>query len=199
MNFRIVAASLLCSLLFPAFWGSAAAAGDAANPEDPANPYFVIAERNVFHLVPIPPPPEPEKPKEDLPVIQISGFVKIGKSTKALFTSAPKDKKEGPTYYSLAEGETQGFLELVRIHPDKGEVEIVNSGVKMTLSLKEDSPKNTITSAPSPGIRPQDGFHRGPRMPGMPGFPPMGGPGGPARVNLPGGRPNYPMRPLRGQ
>src|ERR1035441_2153142 len=75
------------------------------NADDASNPYSVIVERNIFHLNPPPPPPEPEKPKIELPVVKITGFVNIGNKSKVLFVSEPKDKKDGAIYYSLAEGE----------------------------------------------------------------------------------------------
>jgi hypothetical protein len=109
------------------------------NPNGASNPYAIISDRNVFHLNPIPPEPVPEPPKVELPVIKLSGFFKQGRQTKALFSSQPKDKKDGTIYYNLSEGEKSGFLELVKIHYDQGEAEIVNSGTRMTLSFKDDS------------------------------------------------------------
>ncbi|HZM03929.1 MAG TPA: hypothetical protein VFC44_13035 [Candidatus Saccharimonadales bacterium] len=199
-----MAASLLGCLLFPAVSGMAAVATDTV--ADPANPYFVISERNVFHLNPIPPPPEPEKPKQDLPVIKISGFVKVGNSSKALFSSTSKDKKDLPIYYSLSEGEKQGFLELVKIDRDKGEAEIINSGVKMTLNLKDDTLKDTISAPPAGGPM-QARFDNRRGLPPIPG---VGRAGAPARVNVPYAGPtgarstgpnpfNFPMRTRRGQ
>lgn len=114
-------------------------ASDTPPSTQSSNPYSVIAERNVFRLVPPPPPPAPDVPKPDLPIIKLSGFLKVGSSTRALFSSVPKDKKEGPTYYDLAEGQKQGILEVVKIHDDAGSVEIINSGTPATLTLKDDS------------------------------------------------------------
>jgi hypothetical protein len=213
MNFRFVAAaSLLGYLLHPAISSAAATAAAAAPPvaapagsdnvQDPGNPYFIITERNVFHLNPIPPPPEPEKPKEDLPVVKISGFIKVGNSSKALFSSTLKNKKDEPVYYSLAEGEKQGFLELVRIYPDNERVDILNSGVKMTLSIKEDTLKPgagvpAATGGPKDnGL--QSAFRHRPGLPGMPGMPGAQGMGDGNRQGRPG-FPNFPPRPWRGQ
>jgi hypothetical protein len=136
--------------LSPVFWvmgclvfvksgASAPSVPFALDPADASNPYALISERNIFHLNPIPPEPAPELPKVELPVVKFSGFYRVGRVTKALLCSLPKDKKEEPIYYDLSEGEKEGFLEVVKIHYDKGEVDVVNSGTPMTLSLKEDS------------------------------------------------------------
>jgi hypothetical protein len=187
MNFT-AAAGLLGCLLLLARGGSAA----AAVPDENANPYSVISERNVFHLNPIPPPAPPaETPKADLPEIKLSGFLKIGKSTHALFSSRPKDKKEAPIYYDLVDGEKEGILEVVKIHEDKGEVEIVNSGTPVTLSLKNDAIKESplAKGAEADAGRPHD--HRSTFEPEhMPGrsayrFPVPGQTGGSVQPGFP--------------
>ena len=98
-------------------------------------------ERNIFHLNP-PPPPEPEKPKVEVPVVKISGFVNIGHKKTVLFVSQPKDKKDGPIYYSLTEGEksADGKLELLKIHSAEESVDVINDGVTQTaLTAKDDT------------------------------------------------------------
>jgi hypothetical protein len=162
MNCR-AAARLLGCLLLLARGGPRA----TAQADEDANPYSVISERNVFHLNPIPPPPAEEPKKEDLPEIKLSGFLKIGKSTHALFSSRPKDKKDGPIYYDLVDGEKEGILEVVKIHEDRGEVDILNSGTPGTLSLKNDTIKEAAPekgaqanslSPPRPGSQFPGGF-----------------------------------------
>jgi hypothetical protein len=158
--------------------GAPGVPGGAETADDTSNPYSVIVERNIFHLSPPPPPPEAEKPKVELPVIKITGFVNIGSTSKVLFLSEPKDKKEGPFYYSLAEGEksSDGRFELVRIHPAQDEVDVINDGVPVTLTVKDDS----LGSSPAPaassgeGERPATGNPRS-GMPGRPMFPPRRG------------------------
>ena len=163
MNLKATARLLACLFLLAQGWPLAAGA-----PDDDADPYAVISERNVFHLNPIPPPPPPpEAPKADLPVIKLSGFLKIGKTTHALFSSTPKDKKEEPMYFNLADGEKEGILEVVKIHEDKGEVEIINSGTPLTLSLKKDTLDPTAP-APNKGAPANSDLARGPRPPGVP-------------------------------
>jgi hypothetical protein len=154
----------------------------------------VIVERNIFHLTAPPPPPEPEKPKLELPVIKITGFVNIGNSSRVLFVSEPKDKKEDPTYYSLAQGERSSDgkhqLELVRILPSQEGADVINDGVAVTLTVKDDSlgatPMPTPASAPNQGerpIRPRGGrpMFPGRPIPGIPGVPGGNGFSFPAR------------------
>ncbi|MGO8696849.1 MAG: hypothetical protein ACLQVY_03920 [Limisphaerales bacterium] len=165
----------------------------SALPVDSTNPYAVISERNVFHLNPIPPPPPPEPSKADLPVIKLSGFFKVGKKTRALFSSAPAKKDETWTYFNLAEGEKEGVLEVVRIDEADGKVDVLNTGTPATLTLKED------VIAASPGAPGKQGPVRyGLPVPGMPrrSFPTPGA--GMTRAGWPGGGPtSTPMRPRR--
>jgi hypothetical protein len=168
MKIKRVGSIVGCTLLAWPCWVSAL-------PEDSSNPYAVITERNVFHLNPIPLPPPPEAPKEDLPQIKLSGFFKIGKKTRALFSSAPKKKEETWTYYNLAEGEKEGVLEVVKIDEAEGKVEVLNTGRPATLTLKEDTIESAAAAVPgAPGKQGPEN-HR-PPLPGMPGrsFAPQG-------------------------
>jgi hypothetical protein len=124
-------------------------------PDNSSNPYAVISDRNVFRLNPIPPVAGPEPPKVELPVVKLTGFFRIGHTTNALFCALPKDKKEAPSYYNMREGEKRDFLEVVKIHFDKGEVEVLNSGTPVTLNLKDDSLVAKQETAPGkPGSNP---------------------------------------------
>src|SRR5581483_2407294 len=124
-----------CLFLSGARWARADDVNDAANP------YSIIPERNVFHLnPPPPPPPPPETTKADLPIIKITGIVRIGDQLRALFVQESKDKKDTtPTYYNLAAGERQGILEVVKIDPVGQKVDVINSGKSTTLTVKDDS------------------------------------------------------------
>jgi len=125
-----------------------------------ANPYSVITERNPFRLNPPPPPPEPSKPPSPaLPVVILSGFMRTGNQWKVLLSV----KTENPdphgqritSYLALAEGDKQevgigdkkGTVELVEIHADQEKVEILNSGERNTLSMKDNGFEN-LASAP---------------------------------------------------
>ncbi|HWD17994.1 MAG TPA: hypothetical protein VHB20_01845 [Verrucomicrobiae bacterium] len=176
-----------------------------AAEEPDANPYAVISERNVFHLNPPPPPaPPPEAPKADLPVIKITGIVKIANRIRALFVSQPKNGKETPTYFNLGEGERDGILQVVKIYPDDQKVDVINSGTPATLTVKEDSLAKNEGPAPAaapgaPGTPGGPGAPGGPRAPGFPNMPPL--PGGVRRTpvpSFPGMSPPAPEAPAGG-
>ena len=173
----------------------------AAGPpaDDASNPYSVIVERNIFHLNPLPPPPEPEKPKVELPVVKITGFLSVGTRNKVLFSATSKEKKE-PAYYSLVEGERSGDgkLELVKIHPAKDAVDVINDGTLVTLTLKDDAakPSETASATPAGEAPPSPGGPPSPvgRFAGKPLFPGRSLPGAPG----PGANGfAFPMRPRR--
>ena len=163
MNFKATTGLLVC-LPFVAFNGTLRASTSRRVEE--SNPYSVISERNVFHLNPIPPPPALEPAKVELPDIKLSGFVKIGKSTHALFAWISKDKKKEPIYYDLSEGQKDGLVEVIKIREEKGEVDILNSGTPATLTLKNDSlelagtPPNNRAVTKS-RLFPEPAFNRG--------------------------------------
>jgi hypothetical protein len=195
MNLNVPAGLMGCLLLVPC--GLAAPDGPPARTSDEAaNPYAVIGDRNIFHLNPIPIPPQEDQVKKDLPVIKLSGFLEIGTKVRALFCSSPKQPKEEPAYYNLAEGEKSDMLEVVKIHYKEGLVDIINSGTPMTLSLKDDSLATKERVAASIASHPaQPGGFGGrkaggpPSMPG--GFPAHAGkasdfpPGGGANGSFP--------------
>jgi hypothetical protein len=127
---------------------------------DNSNPYAVIVDRNVFRLNPPPPPPAPQEKPKELPKVYLSGIIKIGDDVRVLFSIPPKDAKSQTSYFKLAPGEKDGDLELVKIHPDQQNVDVLVSGTAMTLSMLS----NTLASAgakaasgaaaPAPGARP---------------------------------------------
>jgi len=116
-----------------AFLATAKAATDI--PPADANPYSVISDRNVFHLNPPPPPVSAEDSKPvELPKVALTGFFGKGKSMKVLLAIPPKNSKDPWTYLTLVPGQRDQDVELVRIHAEKEEVEILNSGTAQTLS-----------------------------------------------------------------
>ena len=106
---------------------------------DNSNPYAVIIDRNVFRLNPPPPPPSAEKKPVDLPKVYLNGIIKVGDDVRVLFSIPPKDAKSQTTYFKLAPGERDDVLELVRVHPDQQEVDVLVSGTAMTLSVLSNS------------------------------------------------------------
>jgi hypothetical protein len=158
-------------------WGTAPGAAGADS-----NPYSAIGNRNMFHLNPAPPPPDPSSTKPvDLPKVMLTGFVGKGDDIRVLMAIASKDNKGSPTYLSLRPGERWGDeqdreVELVKIHLDSEEVEIINSGTPMTLSVKSNSYASASAPAPAhsgPGGPPA--MRRQSPVP-MPGMPPAAGP-----------------------
>lgn len=122
-----------------------AAAGDADN----ANPYAVIVDRNPFRLNP-PPPPQLATPPPalELPEVIFSGTMINAGQMKAMFavrSKAPKDPKaiqaggaqDTTSYICLKENETEGPVQLLKIMKGGDEVEIMNSGTRMVLNMKD--------------------------------------------------------------
>jgi hypothetical protein len=158
------------------------AATAAATTSEDANPYGVISEKNVFRLNPPPPaaPAEVAKPP-DIPKVMLSGFQKVGDRMKVYLAIPAKDAKDTTAYLALQAGEKERDVEVIKIREDKQEVDILNTGTLMTLTIKSNGFALTGGGA----------------APGKPG--PAGGPPGPGgrRLNIPAGGPQ-PMRPTAG-
>src|SRR5690348_9492501 len=110
MQFRLAIAGLICvGWMTGSVCGSTtnapAAAPDLQSPDSDSNPYSAIVKANVFQLKE---PPAPARRDEaalvNLPKINITGFRKReGEPLRALFATVPKDPKEPPKYFNLAE------------------------------------------------------------------------------------------------
>ena len=142
----------------------AAQVGDANN----SFPYVVIVKRNAFGLYPAPPPPGPTPaPGPELPKVIFKGTRQRGSHLWAMFAVKTTDakKQETTTYMSLAEGETSGPVQLISISPGGEEVEIMNSGTRMALNMKDNGFEKTGLAATGaltpPGMR---------VLPGSPGI-----------------------------
>ena len=115
----------------------------------PENPYHTIVDRNPFGLNP-PAPVDTNAVVATPPKnVKFNGITKAGGHKRAFFTIPGKDK-EPPQYVTLAEGEKVDVLEVSKIFEDEGEVEVVNSGIKMVLNFKNNGNKGA-TIAPQPG------------------------------------------------
>lgn len=125
----------------------AAAANPASTSDgngDNSNPYAIIIDRNIFRLNPPPPPPVAAVKPVDVPKVYLNGILKNGDDVRVLFSIPPKDGKSQTSYFKLAPGETasgekEDVLELVRIHPDQQEVDVVVNGTAETLSVLSNS------------------------------------------------------------
>lgn len=119
--------------------------GDNADQSTPiaddSNPYSAIIRANVFHLTDPPKPAEkPDQTLLNIPKVNISGFLRhADQPVRALFATVPKDPKESPRYFNLAEGEKEDILQLVKIHPGQDAVDVVIAGTAVTLTTKSNS------------------------------------------------------------
>lgn len=136
MRLRIVLLCVCC-LAVQKTWAGNPSSRPTSGTSSSDNPYRVIFERNVFHLNPQPIPVPYEPPPPPLPDIKICGFVVEAGHARALFACVPKDAKQPELYYDLTEGERDGILQLVKIHLAEQAAEVINSGVPMTLTLRE--------------------------------------------------------------
>jgi len=178
---------LLCALV-------CLASGAVADAITADNPFQSIVDRNVFGLkAPPPPPAPPEPPKPPLPPIALTGIMTgIGKK-RALLEGVMPAKPPEPSkksFYTLAEGEQQDEVRVLKIDEKAGSVEINLMGTVTNLTFAAKMPP----SAPQPGAPP------GQPIPGIPspvntGVNPAMAPGGfnrslpgrPLRVNPDGG------------
>ncbi len=121
--------------------------GSAALTVD--NPYHTIVERNPFGLNP-PPTVTPTNVVESPRNIKFNGITAVRGKKKAFFTIAGKDPKDPPKFVTLSVSERDDILEVTKIFKEEGEVEVVNSGVKMVLNFKKNG--NQPNAAPVAGV-----------------------------------------------
>lgn len=212
---------LLVGAILPGPLGSYPAAADVAPPAAPAdrapasvgaaddnsNPYAVIVDRNVFRLNPPPPPVSANSgPPPDLPEVKLSGFIQTENDWKVLLAVTMKSgNSQTPeaSFLTMSEGEKQGVVELLKVYPSEEKVEIVDSGTKMTLSMKDNGFKSKPGAAAAagqrggaPAVRPAGiqpsppGVTPQPGLPGMGAAPQFGGqnPDGSQGTMVGGGR-----------
>jgi len=157
---------------------------------DNSNPYAIIIDRNVFRLNPPPPPASADKKPAELPKVYLNGIVRVGDDVRVLFSIPPKDAKGQTSYFKLAPGERDDVLELVRIHPDQQEVDVLVSGTAMTLSLLSNSLASAGGKAGGGATAPGPAavLHGGPRAPAAAAAPS----GGSSAIIAGGGRDSSP-------
>ncbi|MDB6057158.1 MAG: hypothetical protein JWO95_1002 [Verrucomicrobiales bacterium] len=136
-------------------------APDQNTPDaDDSNPYSAIIRANVFHLTDAPKPVEkPDQILQTLPKVNISGFLRHSdQPVRALFATVPKDPKELPRYFNLAEGEKEDILQVTKIYPNQDAVDVIIAGTPVTLTTKSNSfvqplpppPKGGMPGVPAP-------------------------------------------------
>jgi hypothetical protein len=164
MKLRVTTAVLATGFMAAVGFGPTWTFADTTGTD--ANPYAVISDRNVFHLNPPPPPPAAPEKAADVPKVLLSGFRTVGSNTRVFMVLQPKDARDVVKFLDLAPGERNGAVELVRINAEKREVDIINSGTHMTLSLAS----NGVVAMSAPASA-SAGAHAagGPPMPGGPG------------------------------
>jgi hypothetical protein len=156
----------------PAFAGIDGVADD--------NPYSVISQRNIFRLGTPPPPAAPDADKSaELPKVMLTGFFESAHVMRVLLAKPPlKDATNSIAYLSLKVGERKDDVEVVRIRYEKGEVDILNSGVPETLSAASNTLAASSLALKANGEPRADLFKRGTRgfrplpLPGAPPAPP---------------------------
>jgi hypothetical protein len=117
--------------------------------------------------------------------------------TKVMFAVKTKDPKTGQetnSYLTMLEGETQGPVQLTKIIPGGESVEILNSGTRVVLNMKDNgfgqSAKPGASGAPPPGVKQLTPGIPGvqPGLPGQIGGQPVPAAGG-VNVGAGGGNP----------
>jgi hypothetical protein len=114
----------------------------AANPS--GNPYQSIVERNVFGLKE-PPPPAPTEPvKPPPPKITLTGIITMG-GKRALLSTPPVPARTAAEaraqYFTLAEGQRDGELEVLEINERARTVKVSYGGTVETLDFNENGVK----------------------------------------------------------
>lgn len=134
MTFTQIASSALLGL-----WLCPTA--QAGLPASQHNAYHAIIERNVFHLVPVPPPSPPPAPP--LPEVTLTGITTILPEKCALLKIRYPAGPAGPAKEEaciLRSGEREGPVEMLAIDERAGCVRVNNSGTVMTLTFGPQKP-----------------------------------------------------------
>ena len=78
--------------------------------------------------------------------LKLTGLMRFaGERPRALFASVGKDPKS-TEYFNLSEGEHSGRMELVKVLEDQEGAEVILSGIKMTVWLKDSIPVSTMVA-----------------------------------------------------
>jgi hypothetical protein len=155
------------------------AAGAAPTNPVVANPYQVILDRNPFALKPPPlittisPPTNPASASS----VKLTGFSSdsAGKNWKVWLMIAPQPGKANPQYFSIAEHDKQGDIEVLEINGKENTAKILYAGNSLDLNFKD----NALPTPAAPVAPPVPGAHppgaiTTPGIVPAPGTPPPG-------------------------
>lgn len=124
---------------------------NGAATDSSAGPYQGIVERNVFGLKAPPPPADPEPVKPPPPKLILNGITTMG-GKRALLSTPPVPGKTPAEaraqYYTLAEGQRDGDLEVLEVNERARTVKVSYGGTVETLDFKE----NGVKSASGPQL-----------------------------------------------
>jgi hypothetical protein len=131
--------------------------GAKANIGEPREyPYQGIVDRNIFALKPLPPPVRPEDIKSPVPDLNLTGITTIlGKKQALLKVPAKPPKQPKEESYILAEGQSEGEIEVLTIDEVAATVKVNNHGTIQTLDFLNNGGKAAGGPAPGlPGVAP---------------------------------------------
>jgi hypothetical protein len=121
-----------------------------ATAMDDSTRYQAIAGRNMFRLT-ASLPVETSVPMQRQ--IELSGIMTTPDKKIALLVVSRQNAKQPHRFLNLAEGESDGAIEVVEVFKQTGEVKIRDDGMEMTLSLSRyeaDSRGDALPAAISP-------------------------------------------------
>jgi hypothetical protein len=139
MTFMMRPAVMAIYLASGLVWNAGLCADEltAGNPGSLTN-YAVIADRNVFGLVPpAPVNPSVPPPDADLPRITANGIMSIFGHLEVLFKTGRPGSKD--VCYDLSEGEKQDDIEVMHIDEKAGQVAFKNHGITQEIALAVES------------------------------------------------------------
>ncbi|HXP61667.1 MAG TPA: hypothetical protein VN829_14320 [Dongiaceae bacterium] len=152
---------MLAGILYSLALGAGA---QAAVNDSQTNPYQPIVARNVFGLKPPPPPASTEPPKPPPPKITLTGIFTVLGPKKAILKATLPPKPGEPAKeqtFTLAEGEREGEIEVLKIDVKNATVKVNDYGVETNLVFDKITSTTVAGAAPPP--------------PGPGGVPPPGG------------------------
>lgn len=101
-----------------------------------AGPYQVIIDRNPFGLNPAAPPPDIPAPKvAERPALRLTGIAKL--DGQRMVYLVREERGQPPEYLNLAEGGSQGAVQVRAVDERTGAVRLLVDGTEWVLSFPE--------------------------------------------------------------